>query len=110
MSVYSVVKNKEFSDKTAKEISALFGEVAYFEAQQSNLDQLLSCGTDDADPGGKRKSGQRNSFNKVHALKKFTDEKGEMLPFGWEMRFTEEGEVFYANHVNRTTSWSRPEY
>ena len=36
VSVYSVVKNKEFSDKTAKEISALFGEVAYFEAQQSN--------------------------------------------------------------------------
>ena len=30
------------------------------------------------------------------------------LPPGWEQAFTPEGEIYYINHVNRTTSWMDP--
>ncbi|XP_067626853.1 transcriptional coactivator yorkie [Eurosta solidaginis] len=30
------------------------------------------------------------------------------LPEGWEQAFTESGDVYFINHVNRTTSWNDP--
>lgn len=32
----------------------------------------------------------------------------ETLPAGWERKFSRDGRVFYVDHVNRTTSWTRP--
>lgn len=30
------------------------------------------------------------------------------LPDGWEQAFTSEGEIYYINHKNKTTSWLDP--
>lgn len=30
------------------------------------------------------------------------------LPEGWEQALTETGEVYFINHIDRTTSWSDP--
>ncbi|EGD73425.1 hypothetical protein PTSG_12263 [Salpingoeca rosetta] len=34
----------------------------------------------------------------------------EPLPPGWEARLAPSGQVYYANHVTRTTQWKRPEH
>lgn len=30
------------------------------------------------------------------------------LPDGWEQAYTSEGEIYYINHKNKTTSWLDP--
>lgn len=30
------------------------------------------------------------------------------LPEGWEQALTETGEVYFINHIDRTTSWNDP--
>lgn len=30
------------------------------------------------------------------------------LPEGWEQAFTETGDIYFINHIDRTTSWDDP--
>jgi len=30
------------------------------------------------------------------------------LPHGWEQAMTQEGEIYYINHIEKTTSWFDP--
>ena len=121
-SEFSVVNDVEFPGKTSKELARLFGEVKYYDppaiqtaGYSSHLYQDADEEDDPLSPDSKRRSFQRASFNaanKVQALKIFVDDQGEALPFGWEMKDTgpPDHKVYYVNHTNRTTSWTRPEY
>ncbi|XP_005106125.1 E3 ubiquitin-protein ligase HECW2 [Aplysia californica] len=37
------------------------------------------------------------------------DDRDDALPSGWEARVDSHGRIFYIDHVNRTTTWQRPQ-
>ena len=46
-------------------------------------------------------------LNKTNAAGVLNGDLGP-LPEGWEQALTETGEVYFINHIDRTTSWNDP--
>ncbi|CAN0503947.1 unnamed protein product, partial [Ectocarpus sp. 12 AP-2014] len=55
------------------------------------------------------KSGKSTRSRRGEMLGKFAESAEPPLPPGWEERMSAEGKVFYMNHNDKTTHWTRPD-
>ncbi|CAN0139370.1 unnamed protein product, partial [Ectocarpus sp. 4 AP-2014] len=55
------------------------------------------------------KSGKSTRSRRGEMLGKFAESAEPPLPPGWEERMSAEGTVFYMNHNDKTTHWTRPD-
>ena len=57
----------------------------------------------------RRESRERRTRRRTQRSMEILQLLREPLPSGWEARLTPNGQVYYANHVTRTTQWTRPD-
>uniref|UniRef100_A0A8C5HI51 HECT-type E3 ubiquitin transferase n=1 Tax=Gouania willdenowi TaxID=441366 RepID=A0A8C5HI51_GOUWI len=78
--------------------------------------ELSLEGPEEGGTGGERRTGSDSSpsvghlpvLRPGHDLNYFPAATDQALPPNWEARIDSHGRVFYVDHVNRTTTWQRP--
>ncbi|KAH9520087.1 E3 ubiquitin-protein ligase HW2 [Bulinus truncatus] len=70
----------------------------------------LSHGTRDrSNDRGVAGDGGESSRKRIPVKFYRVDDRDDALPSGWEARVDSHGRIFYIDHVNRTTTWQRPQ-